>query len=78
MAKQELFVQKNKRGRPAGRTRPETFAIRLRADILPALDRWIGAQPEHMTRAEAIRFAVRDWLVAQGVIEVAGDREDRN
>ncbi len=64
------------RGRPPIDT--EELRARVNRSLLNALDGWIAAQPEPMTRAEAVRFALRDWLKSQGVIKVPNDREDRN
>jgi hypothetical protein len=45
-------------GRPAtGKGVP--IMVRLQPDQLAALDAWIASQPEHMTRAEAIRRILR-------------------
>ncbi len=69
-------AKKSKRGRPS--VDSEAVNVRMERSLLAPLDRWIAAQPEPMTRPEAIRFALRDWLISQGVIKVAGDREARS
>ena len=65
MARQEKKVPK-KRGRPATGV-GEQIQVRIQPDLLSPLDAWIAdrASPPP-TRAEAIRLALREWLVAQG------------
>jgi Arc/MetJ-type ribon-helix-helix transcriptional regulator len=56
MSGQDLFVQKNRRGRPKGKVRPPTVALRLPLDAVEAVDAWIAAQPEpRPSRSEIIR-----------------------
>jgi hypothetical protein len=53
--------------------------IRVRGADLSALDGGIAAQPEpRPTRPEAIRYALRDWLISQGVLKSRDDPEGAN
>lgn len=54
--------QSTRRGRPPkppGERRAETILLRLTSAELAALDRWIQAQAEPMTRPEAVRRLIR-------------------
>jgi hypothetical protein len=63
MSGQGLFVQKNRRGRPKGKVRPPTVALRLPLDAVEAVDAWIAAQPEpRPSRPEAIRRLLAEAL----------------
>jgi len=54
-------MQPKKRGRPAtGQGVP--VQVRLQAEQLGRLDRWIGTQPDLPSRAEAIRRLVEKGL----------------
>jgi len=67
MRGQTLFVQK-KRGRPAGRVRPPTTALRLENQLLERVDAWVATRPEpRPTRPEAIRRLVEKGLSADSV-----------
>lgn len=53
-----------KRGRPA--TGPGTpISLRLQAAQLDALDNWIAAHPERLTRPEAVRSLLSEALNKQ-------------
>lgn len=65
-----------KRGRPKTTGMGTLIGVRLLPGLLAPLDRWIAAQPQPMSRPEAIRYALRDWLIGQGVIKSTNDRED--
>lgn len=56
-----------KRGRPAT-GKGVQVQVRLHDPELSALDEWIAEQPQELTRPEAIRYALRDWLVGLGSI----------
>jgi len=63
MSGQGLFAQKNRRGRPKGKVRPPTVALRLPLDAVEAVDAWIAAQPEpRPSRPEAIRRLLAEAL----------------
>ena len=63
MSGQELFVQKNRRGRPRGPVKPPTVALRLPLAAVEEVDRWIASQPEpRPTRPEAICRLLADAL----------------
>lgn len=77
MPSQTVPAQKKRRGpKPTGKG--TQIGVRLLPGLLAPLDRWIAAQPERMSRPEAIRYALRDWLISQEVIKIANDREDQN
>jgi hypothetical protein len=42
--------------------------LRLHPPLLTALDSWIAEQKPRPTRPEAVRFALRSWLVSQGAL----------
>jgi hypothetical protein len=75
MASQSVVPKKKKRG-PPPTGKGVQVQVRLLGDLLAPLDQWIAAQPTHMTRPEAIRYALRDWLISQGLIKISNDRED--
>lgn len=51
------------RGRPKGRTRPETVAVRLFAETIEAVDAWRDQQAEPKpSRSEAISALVKYGL----------------
>jgi hypothetical protein len=63
MSSQDLSVQKKTRGRPKGRTRPETVAVRLFAETIEAVDTWRDQQPDPKpTRPEAVRQLIKRGL----------------
>jgi metal-responsive CopG/Arc/MetJ family transcriptional regulator len=37
-------------------------------DLLEPLDSWVSRQSEKPSRSEAIRFILKDWFIAQGLI----------
>ena len=68
-----------KRGRKKTTGRGEGVLLRLHAPLLEPLDTWIAGQPEpRPSRSEAIRRALRDWLVGQGVLKQHEDPEGAN
>jgi hypothetical protein len=42
--------------------------VRVRDADLAALDAWRASQPRPFTRPEAIRHALRGWLISQGFL----------
>lgn len=67
MARQSV-VPKKKRG-PAPTGKGVQVQVRLQPDLLAALDAWIAEQPEPKpSRPEAIRYALRDWLIGMGML----------
>jgi hypothetical protein len=61
MGGQELSVRK-KRGRPPGRVRPPTAALRLPQELLERVDLWAVSEPDSPTRPEAVRRLVEKGL----------------
>jgi metal-responsive CopG/Arc/MetJ family transcriptional regulator len=55
----------NRRGRPATGTNP-AVGVRLPSDLMGALDKWRGAQPDIPSRPEAIRRLIEMGLKAAG------------
>lgn len=77
MARQTM-VPKKKRG-PAPTGKGVQVQVRLQAPELTALDGYIADQPEpRPTRPEAIRLALRDWLVGLGRLKSRDDPEGSN
>lgn len=64
----------NRRGRPAtGQGTP--IGVRLQPELLIALDRYIAREMPGASRAEAIRYALRQCLVSHGI--TTGPIEDQ-
>lgn len=61
MSGQETSIPKKRRG-PAPRPPTTPVMVRLQPDQLAALDAWISAQPDSLTRPEAIRRIVAATL----------------
>lgn len=61
MTGQGLSVQK-KRGRPPGRVRPATAALRLPVELLERVDRWAIYEADAPSRPEAVRRLVERGL----------------
>jgi hypothetical protein len=78
MTSQTVITQKKKRGpKPTGKG--TLVGVRVLPNLLSALDTWIAAQPDPKpTRPEAIRYALRDWLISQGVLKSRDDPEGAN
>lgn len=75
MKHSSVSVLPKKSGRPAtGRDR--MFSFRMPDELAAALGRWVAAQPGPMSRSDAMRLIIRDWLISQGLIKVSDDRED--
>jgi len=73
MARQEKMVPK-KKGRPAIGQGTQ-IQVRLQPELLEPLDSWIAEQPEpRPSRPEAVRFALRDWLIGIGLISIKSDK----
>lgn len=71
MAKSISVNQKKKRsrGRPATGRDP-VHAVRLPKEIRAGLEQWIKEQPKPQpTLSEAIRYALRDWLINIGLMK---------
>lgn len=71
MTGQEKMLAK-KRGRPAT-GHGKTIGVRIHDRELTALDTYIASQDPRPTRPEAIRTALRDWLVGLGLLKHHGD-----
>jgi hypothetical protein len=75
MARQSVLSQKKRRG-PLPTGKGELIGVRLQPPQLAALDSWIDQQPEPKpSRPEAIRVALRDWLIGLGIFPL--QEEDR-
>jgi Arc/MetJ-type ribon-helix-helix transcriptional regulator len=73
-----ISVLRKKRGRPATGTDP-LLNFRSPPELTHALDAWIASQPEpRPSRSEAIRYALRDWLIGLGLLKHREDPEGAN
>jgi len=45
-------------------------------DLLGPLDSWVSRQSEKPSRSEAIRFILKDWFIAQGLMPPEPDDEE--
>jgi hypothetical protein len=63
----QSVVPKKKRG-PAPTGKGTQIQVRLHEPELSALDKWRSDQEVEPTRPEAIRYALRDWLVSLGAL----------
>ena len=71
-----INVPHKKRGRPATGKTPRV-GVRLSDNMRDGIDRWIASQPHPKpSTSDAIRFALRDWLIGLGLLDYRGD-EDR-
>lgn len=62
-----VLTQKKKRGpKPTGKGM--LVGVRLHDPELSAIDAWRAEQDPEPTRPEAIRYALRDWLIGMGLI----------
>ena len=67
MAKQEKTIPKKTRGRPAtGLGTP--VMVRLQPDMLAKLDQFIEDSKADLTRPEAIRLILADYLKRRGLL----------
>jgi hypothetical protein len=74
-----ISVITKSRGRPKTTGMGTLVGVRVLPNLLSALDSWIAAQPEPKpTRPEAIRYALRDWLIFQGILKSPDDPEGAN
>jgi hypothetical protein len=46
--------------------------------MLAARDRWLTEQPDQLSRPDAIRMALRDWLTDLGLLKHRDDPEAAN
>jgi hypothetical protein len=65
------------RGRPATGITPMQ-GVRMPPDLLQAVEDWRLTQEDPPSRAEAIRFILRDWLTGQGLLPHRDDPEGVN
>ena len=73
-----VITQKKRRG-PVPTGKGTLIGVRLQPPDLPALDKWIAQQPEPKpSRPEAIRHALRDWLINLGLLKHRDDPEGAN
>ena len=68
MPRQELNLEKNKRGRPAIGKGDQLNAM-VRPEITGAIDRAAGDQADNPNRPEMVRRILRDWLIGHGYLE---------
>jgi hypothetical protein len=74
MAK-SIPVRPKKRGRPATGRDP-LVSFRMPSGITDALNRWIASQPvPKPSLSEAIRIALKDWLIGLGLMSQYDDVE---
>lgn len=66
MARSISRTEKKGRGRP--RKNPTSIHVTLLPPQLAALDSWIDQQKPKPSRPEAVRIALRDWLIGLGVL----------
>lgn len=64
------MTSKNVRGRGRPPVDSERIDTRLPRETLDALDSWRADQEPEPTRPEAIRYALRDWLIGMGLISI--------
>jgi metal-responsive CopG/Arc/MetJ family transcriptional regulator len=70
-------AKKSRRGRPT--VDSEAVNVRIDRPLLTELDAYIAEQPEpRPTRPEAIRLALREWLVGLGRLKHRDDPEGAN
>lgn len=70
--------EQKRRGRPATGVTPQQ-GVRMPSDLLNAVEEWRLAQPAPQpSRAEAIRFILRDWFVGHGLLSHREDPEGMN
>jgi len=76
MAKSISDIEKRGRGRPATDATP--VMVRVPPDMISGIDAWISGRPDPKpTRPEAVRVALRDWLVGLGLLK-SGEESDLN
>ena len=71
MAKSIRVTTKKRRGRPATTGRGTQIGERWHRPELAAIDRWIAAQGEEMTRAQAVRRLVELGLTIKTTVKQA-------
>jgi hypothetical protein len=76
MRRQEKMITK-RLGRPAT-GKGTLIGVRLQPPMLAALDRWLTEQPDQLSRPDAIRLALRDWLTGLGLLKHRDDPEGAN
>jgi hypothetical protein len=59
---------KKSRGRPATTGTGTLIGVRLQPDMLAALDKFVDEQAG-ITRPEAVRLILRDWLVRNQMLD---------
>ena len=47
----------------------ETLSVRLPANIIAALDRYVSTQDQGITREDALISALRDWAMQNGLLQ---------
>jgi hypothetical protein len=67
MARSTLNPSKKSRGRPP--VDSEQVNLRVHRWELDGLDAFIAEQPEPISRTEALRRILRDWLIGHGYLE---------
>jgi hypothetical protein len=64
VSKQAFSVTKKSRGRPKGKTRPETIPVRVSITTLASVDKWIAEQADAPSRPDAITHLIEAGLAS--------------
>ena len=72
-----MLTEKRRRG-PSPTGKGVLVGVRLQPDLLDALDRSIVERSGKLSRPEAIRSILNDWLVGQGLLPHREDPEGAN
>lgn len=64
---QETVRRPGSRG-PLPTGRGKQIGVRMHDNMLEPLDKWVSLQREKPSRSEAIRFILKDWFIAQGLM----------
>ena len=74
---QSFSVTKKSRGRPPGRTKPETATVRVRVDLLQAVDLWIAERLDNrLSRSDVVGTAIEDWLKARDGLDLEAQPDE--
>lgn len=62
-------VTQKRRGRPATGQQPHV-SVRMEPDLINAIDKWLlTLSPKDLSRSEAIRRILREWLKDNGYLD---------
>ena len=67
MAKSTIVISRKKRG-PAATGKGTPVLVRLQPDMLAGVDQFV-AEHEDISRPEAVRLIVRDWMAKNQIIK---------